>query len=397
MDTWLLELGTALGKLFLHPLVYVYVLCSILLGYIRMVRERKQFSVRVYDIWYEIRTTIISGIVVGLLFSVLTLGVGIALPFEMVLVIEAVSILGMMCLLIRWLSPAYTISIAVFLVIVLKEMNTGIDGLNKIIAGANEFHLTNILMLLVLLLIIEGILLLRGAERMTTPLISISKRGKRAGEHLAKRVWMVPLFLLVPGEGVQAIASWWPVISLGDGTYSIVFVPFVIGIMQKMKGMIPKDGIVRTGKLVLGLASIVGVCAIISYWNTFIGLLALSIAIIGREAISIVHHLQDDSKQPYFSSRPNGVVIVGILSSSAATKMGLRIGEVITKANGVSVRTEKEFYEALQKNRAFCKLEVIDVNNEPRFAQTALYEGGHHELGVLLVGEDATWEMEVSS
>jgi hypothetical protein len=397
MNAWLLELGTALGKLFLHPFVYVYVICSILLGYIRMGRERTQFSVRVYDMWYELRTTIGSGLLIGLLFSLFTLGMGIAVPFEMLIVVEALSIFCALCLFIRWLSPAYTIGLAVFLVLLLKGRSTGIETIDNIVTSANEFNVTSIVVLLVFLLIIEGILVLRGANHMTTPAISASKRGKRAGAHIAKRIWIVPLFLLVPGEGVQAIASWWPVIPLGEGTYSIVFVPFAIGIMQRMKGMMPKEGIVRTGKFVLMLSFVVGLCAIISYWNTFIGLLALSIAIIGREAISITHRLQDDSKPTYFSSRPNGVVILGILPNSAATKMKLQIGEVITKANGVAIQTEKEFYEALQKNRAFCKLEVIDMNNEPRFAQTALYEGEHHELGVLLVGEDLAWETSRAS
>ncbi|GGE81677.1 PDZ domain-containing protein [Priestia taiwanensis] len=391
MSTWLLEIGTALGKLFVHPFVYVYVLCSILLGYIRMGRERKQLSVRVYDMWYELRTTIGIGLVLGLLFSFVTVGIGVVIPFELLLVIETLSILAALCLFVRWLSPAYTIGIAVLLVILLKEVNVGIGTINDIIAGANEFHVTGVVVLLVVLLMIEGIVLKRGANNMATPLISTSNRGKRVGEYIAKRIWMIPLFILVPGEGVQAIASWWPVIPLGEGTYSLVFVPFAIGIMQKMKSMLPHVGIQKTVTFVWMLTAVIGVLAIISYWSTLVGLLALSIAIIGREAISIVQHIQDEGKQPYFSSRPNGIVILGVLPNSAASKMKLQIGEVITKANGVAIQTEQQFYEALQKNRAFCKLEVVDINNEPRFAQTALYEGEHHELGILLVGENPEW------
>ena len=46
---------------------------------------------------------------------------------------------------------------------------------------------------------------------------------------------------------------------------------------------------------------------------------------------------------------------------------------------------KKVFYEALQQNRAHCKLEVLDVNGQIRFVQRALYEGDHHELGILFV------------
>ncbi len=49
------------------------------------------------------------------------------------------------------------------------------------------------------------------------------------------------------------------------------------------------------------------------------------------------------------------------------------------------------FYKALQKNRAYCKLEVFDVNGEIRFVQGALFEGDHHELGILTIEDKKKW------
>lgn len=74
--------------------------------------------------------------------------------------------------------------------------------------------------------------------------------------------------------------------------------------------------------------------------------------------------------------------------------MGLGVGELITKANGVLINNEESFYEALQKNRAHCKLEVLDVNDQIRFVQRALYEGDHHELGILFVQDEKQWDDE---
>ena len=39
---------------FLHPAVYIFVISSIFVGYLRMLRERKDFSFKVYDIWFEL-------------------------------------------------------------------------------------------------------------------------------------------------------------------------------------------------------------------------------------------------------------------------------------------------------------------------------------------------------
>ena len=87
-------------------------------------------------------------------------------------------------------------------------------------------------------------------------------------------------------------------------------------------------------------------------------------------------------------------MILGILPSSPAEKLNLQVGEMIMKVNGFSVKTVTEFYQGLQKNRAFCKLEVIDLNGEIRFEQRALYEGEHHELGILFVQDEKKWETE---
>lgn len=65
--------------------------------------------------------------------------------------------------------------------------------------------------------------------------------------------------------------------------------------------------------------------------------------------------------------------------------MHLIAGEKITEVNGIAVRNRTELYEALNKNRAFCKLKVVDLQGEPRFEQTALYENESFELGLLLV------------
>ena len=58
------------------------------------------------------------------------------------------------------------------------------------------------------------------------------------------------------------------------------------------------------------------------------------------------------------------------------------------KVNGEPVNTPSAVYDALQKNSAFCKLEVMDLQGELRFAQAAIYVGEHHQMGVLLVKED---------
>ena len=42
-----------------------------------MLRERKDFSFKVYDIWFELRTSLFAGIGYGLVVSIVTIGLGL--------------------------------------------------------------------------------------------------------------------------------------------------------------------------------------------------------------------------------------------------------------------------------------------------------------------------------
>lgn len=95
----------------------------------------------------------------------------------------------------------------------------------------------------------------------------------------------------------------------------------------------------------------------------------------------------------YFSRSKLGVRILGVIPDTPAQKMGLELGEIVTKINGIHVTDEREFYKALQKNRAHCKLEVVGNNQQIRYVQRALFEGEHHELGLLFT-ENQTKETD---
>jgi S1-C subfamily serine protease len=132
---------------------------------------------------------------------------------------------------------------------------------------------------------------------------------------------------------------------------------------------------------------VITVLAAAGYWYPPLAIITVVLAILGRE---FLHHSQKamDQKLPfYFSKSKLGVQILGVIPQSPADKMGLQKGEVISKINGVVVREEEELYRALQINRAHCKLEVIDNNEQIRFVQRALFDGEHYELGLLFVDD----------
>ncbi|GHH97489.1 cell division topological determinant MinJ [Neobacillus kokaensis] len=392
MQIWLVELLKGTGKLFLHPVLYYLVFLSGILGVMRVKRERKNFHVRAQDAYFELRQLFPLGFILGLILSIIIIAAGVVVPFAAILFTAGLTILLSLTTNIRWMSPAYTVGTAFFAVVLFAQNNWTIPFFKKAFTSISDMVYPSIVFVLGLLVIAEGILILKNGTKGTSPKLAKSKRGQVIGVHEVKRLWMVPLFLLIPGEALQLPFDWWPVFHLGAERYSLVFVPFAIGFHQQIKGNLPPVAIERYGRQVITLGIMITLIAIAGYWYPIVSIIVAALAVIGRETLALMAYLKDDNRPFYFSKKNNGLMIIGIIPESPAEKMGLKVGEIITKINGISLKNEKTFYEALQKNRAHCKLDVLDTNGEIRFVQRVLFEGDHHELGILFVQDQRKYE-----
>lgn len=385
MQIWLVELLKGIGRLFLHPILYYLVIVAGVLGVIRVKRERKDFHIRAHDAFFELRQLFPLGIIIGLVLSIIVVAVGITIPFAAILLIATFTFLWSLTTNIRLLSPAYTVGAAFFALIIIVENNWSIPLFSKAFQSLDEKVYPSVVVLLALLLIGEGFLIFNNGSKATSPKLIKSRRGQGVGVHEAKRIWMLPLFLLIPGDVLQLPLDWWPVFHLGAEKYSLILVPFAVGFHQQIQGRLPKEAVQLHGRRVIVLGVVIAILSVVGYWYPLVSIAVAALAILGRETLALVQRMQDDSLPFYFSKKNHGLMIIEIIPESRASKMGLQVGELISKANGVVVGNEETFYEALQKNRAHCKLEVLDTNGEVRFVQRALFEGDHYELGILFV------------
>lgn len=385
VQIWLVELLKGAGKIFLHPVLYYLVFLSGILGVMRVKRERRNFHVRAKDAYFELRQLFPPGILIGLVLSVITIAAGIAVPFAAIVFIAGFTFLWSLTTNVRWMSPAYTIGAAFFTCILFAENGWTLPLFTKALHSASEKVYPSIVVVLGLLLIAEGLLIIGNGRKGSLPKLVKSKRGQSVGAHEVKRLWMLPLFLLIPGSALHLPFDWWPVFHVGAKEYSLILVPFAIGFHQQIKGVLPKEAIVRHGRQVITFGVLITMISAVGYWHPLVAIIAAALAMIGRELLALMAYLKDESLPAYFSQKNQGVMIIGIIPESPAEKMGLQVGEIIAKVNGFAVCDESSFYEALQKNRAHCKLDVLDTKGEIRFVQRALFEGDHYELGILFV------------
>ncbi|OBA02556.1 cell division protein [Bacillus subtilis] len=392
---WGFELLKSVGLFFLHPLFWFFIIISLVFGYVRIKRERKTFHTRIADIYDELKFTYIKGLIPGLLLSV-GLGVlGISIPLGLLAIIAVITAAAALTLRANWMSAAYIVSASMLIGFGL-QINQAEPFLERFPQGFAVVW-PAMAVFLGLLIIIEGAVAYRSAHVRTSPALVVSSRGLPIGQQLANRIWLLPLFLLVPGNGLESHVSWWPVFTIPGGSFHFLWIPYFVGFGQRVQGSLPETSIRITAKRVCVLGLIVTALGAVSLLWTPLAGAAVCAAVLGRIFLSIKQRVNDNAAPFYFSKRDQGLMVLGIIPNTPAEDLELKIGEIITKVNGIPVKNVSDFYEALQHNRAYVKLEIIGLNGEIRFDQRASYEGEHHELGILFVKDEREDEAAVLS
>ncbi|MDU0155221.1 S1C family serine protease [Bacillus cabrialesii] len=392
---WGFELLKSVGLFFLHPLFWFFIIVSLVFGYVRIKRERKTFHTRIADIYDELKFTYIKGLIPGLLLSVVLGVLGISIPLGLLAIIAVITAAAALTLRANWMSAAYIVSASMLIGFGL-QINQAEPFLERFPQGFAVVW-PAMAVFLGLLIIIEGAVAYRSAHVRTSPALVVSSRGLPIGQQLANRIWLLPLFLLVPGNGLESHVSWWPVFTIPGGSFHFLWIPYFVGFGQRVQGSLPETSIRITAKRVCVLGLIVTALGAVSLLWTPLAGAAVCAAVIGRIFLSIKQRVNDNAAPFYFSKRDQGLMVLGIIPNTPAEDLELKIGEIITKVNGIPVKNVSDFYEALQHNRAYVKLEIIGLNGEIRFDQRASYEGEHHELGILFVKDEREDEAAVLS
>ncbi|RJS55856.1 cell division protein [Bacillus subtilis] len=392
---WGFELLKSVGLFFLHPLFWFFIIVSLVFGYVRIKRERKTFHTRIADIYDELKFTYIKGLIPGLLLSVVLGVLGISIPLGLLAIIAVITAAAALTLRANWMSAAYIVSASMLIGFGL-QINQAEPFLERFPQGFAVVW-PAMAVFLGLLIIIEGAVAYRSAHVRTSPALVVSSRGLPIGQQLANRIWLLPLFLLIPGNGLESHVSWWPVFTIPGGSFHFLWIPYFVGFGQRVQGSLPETSIRITAKRVCVLGLIVTALGAVSLLWTPLAGAAVCAAVLGRIFLSIKQRVNDNAAPFYFSKRDQGLMVLGIIPNTPAEDLELKIGEIITKVNGIPVKNVSDFYEALQHNRAYVKLEIIGLNGEIRFDQRASYEGEHHELGILFVKDEREDEAAVLS
>ena len=381
------ELLHAIGRFFINPLLYVAILFAIFLGYFRVKRERKFFHIRIVNGWSEFKSVFKIGWVASILLSVITIAAGLTLPIELLIFVSVITIVTIILFNFHFLSAVVTWAVSYCILIWMHAQNITIELFGYTVTGL-EFEssaIKAVAIVIGLLLILEGWLISKDGAHYASPIVEKTKRGLKSIAYFSKKIWIIPVFFIVPSNVIEGYLPWWPFLPLGSEQFALVLFPVVIGFQQVTRRLLPSQFYRKLGRNVRILGEVVVLGGMVSYFDYRIAYGTVLVAIIVRFALSFGYKLKERNDLYAVAPSNDGVVIAAVLPGSPAEKMGLRVGDVIKRVNGQYVSSERELYEALQINAAHCKLEVLDEQREIRLTQYVVHNNDHHQIGLLLV------------
>lgn len=386
MDIWLTEIAKGLGRFFFNPLLYIFIVVVFLTSLKRIKKERRMFGSKIFDVFHELRFTWKPSLFFSLFLSLILVGLGVSFSYIMVGALSAITLLLLLTNKFNWLSAAYTFGFSYLLLLLAPYY---IDYLPfQIDATITTNQWVAFTLLMGIFLIYESFLLMKVRNNETLPERLQGTRGKFIGQHRFKKASLIPIVTLFPAGELLSTVPWWPVIPIDGQAFGVMFFPVIIGVEQVIRGALPKRALHGLSQSLLILSFVVIGTAIAGYFLPILTMISVIIALIGREWFFIRFKLKDRQRRPFFSPEQGGIRILATIPGTPGEEIGLEVGEKIVKVNGSNVATEQAFYEALQLNRAYCKLDIIDERGEIRFVQRALYEGEHHELGIIFCTQD---------
>lgn len=373
-----------------HAPLYVLGVVLVYALYRRQVTiQRKCFHTRLLSAGKETGRSVIWGIAIGLIVSLLMLLSGARLDAGAVLWLWGFALLGIL-LRARFFCMAYAagiIGVLNGLTIFLPEFGEWMASY-PITAPVTTVHVPSLLLLIAILHGFEALSMKIASLRSASPLYVRGKRGKTVGAFQLQRFFPIPVFLLVPAATVTGIDPGLPLLfglEAGAAGWSFLFVPLVIGYGERTETLTPAE---KGSKLSLrlslyGLAVLV--LAFVAEWIPITTVFCALLAVALHEVVRYLGVHEERTNPPRYAADADGLKLLGTLPGSPAEEMGLKTGEVVVRVNGIRVHDRDRLHLALKENSAFCKLEVINLAGETKFVQRPIFAGDHHMLGLLPV------------
>lgn len=385
------KLLNVLIQLVTQPFYYIGI-AIVILQYRRQLRlERKLFHTRMHNSLGRTLRTLLWGWMAGLAASILMAFFGVSVSFDIVVLLWVITLL-LILIRIRYLCLAYSVGllgIAHFILMLLPGVHP--DGLlGRVTDAVREAHIPSLLVLVGFLHLIEALFIRYGGFQSAVPLFFEGKRGKMVGGYQMYGFWPVPLFLIVPIQPHESMLLSSPIAGgdLWSAGWTLIALPVMIGFAEFTLTRLPREKAVRSSNSVLLYGIALLLSAVVSDFWPPATIMASIAAILLHELHARFSSREEQQSTPLFVHEERGLKVLAVIPGGPADEIGILAGEIIHKVNGIKVSTKEQLYKALQVNPAFCRLEIINLDNQSKFVSRAIFAGDPHQLGIVLCPDE---------
>jgi hypothetical protein len=230
------------------------------------------------------------------------------------------------------------------------------------VADLRQFSVIPWLWLVGIVHLLEWVLIRMDGAYGAYPIKTKRAGGQEVNGLMLQKGWPVPLLLF---HHVHAFAL-------------PVFLAF--NCVNLSKPLKQQKRLVSTLTLLYGLG-LFAILSVVRYWGDGIWI-AAAFALIGHEMIYQWGRVAEKRNEPLYVSDQKGLKVLAVIPHSPAAAMGLKRGDIIQRFNGNRIRTIEDLIRC-SENTTFCKLEVLDEQNDRHIMQKVLYEDDPRHLGVI--------------
>lgn len=326
----------------------------------------------------QLMNVLLYGIIIGLLASAVIVLLGITVDYKAVLIIWPIAII-LMLFNLRYVSFAYAGAIVCLASMLFGWPKVDVSAL---IAFIGVLHLS------------ESLLIYLDGYRDSIPVLMEHKQFKPVGAYVMKKLWPVPLVILVTpeqwmvtGGGGVGMPDWWPIFQPpADTTGVFMLFPIVIALAYSDITLIqlPRER-TRESSFWMGVYSlIILIIAIISsriYWMKYVAVISTPVL---HELLIRMSQKVHRGEQPAFGAPWRGLRVLEVLPESIGEKMGIRQGDILISLNGKQINSKAKLEDILRDYPTFIWINV-KRKGEIKELEWRDYKDGINDLGVIFV------------
>ncbi len=370
----------------LHPMFWV-VIALVAAQYSRAARvEANVYGQAVESPISRLLTSILLGVIAGFVASFILILVGVTITRAGV---------------------SFILPLAIFLMLIDQRFLCfsyagGLVALSSLIFGWPEVGVRDIMILVAVLHLIEGLLIRLTGSRGALPLYMKTQEGQVVGGFVLQKFWPVPIIsmmLLTPKaseietitSGLITMPDWWPLIKPGilppeghEFLFAMFVLPAALGYGDFALARSPKERSSRTARDLLIFSLVLLGLALLSIPFPWVQWIAAVFAPVGHELVIASGRRAETMAPALFSANPRGLVVLDVVPNSPADVAGFKSRDIIISINGQPIKSPQDLRMAFSASAPWYYIEAERpdaAGRGERFSRSM--SGGVERVGII--------------